>query len=108
MKRRSFLASMATLPLVAKTASAASHAAPVTVAIEGFAFAPATVEVTKGHAVIWTNADGARHSATADDGSFDTGLLKRGESGEVQFDKPGTYTYFCKAHRNMKGTVIVK
>ncbi|MGV6812718.1 MAG: cupredoxin domain-containing protein [Brevirhabdus sp.] len=108
MKRRRFLFAMTAIPFAAQAVRAASHAAPVDVAISGFAFAPATVEVTAGHAVRWTNMDGARHSATADDGSFDTGLMKKNASGDVVFDEPGTYTYFCKAHRGMKGTVVVK
>lgn len=108
MKRRNFLFAMTAAPLAAQTAHAASHAAPVEVAIQGFAFEPATVEITAGHAVRWTNMDGARHSATAEDGSFDTGLMKTNVSGDIVFDAPGTYPYFCKAHRGMKGTVVVK
>lgn len=108
MKRRIFIASLATLPLGVQMARAASHAAPVNVKIESFAFSPSTVEISVGQTVTWTNMDGARHSATADGGSFDTGLLRKNASGSVTFDKPGTYSYFCLAHPGMKGTVVVK
>jgi plastocyanin len=57
--------------------------------------------------VTWTNQDFAPHTATADDGSFDTGRLDQGETGSVTFDQPGTYTYTCTFHPNMKGTVVV-
>ena len=60
-----------------------------------------------GHDVIWTNQGGARHSATADAGGFDTDILKRGESGQIKFTERGTFGYHCKVHPNMKGTVVV-
>ena len=78
------------------------------VQIKGFAFAPRTITVKVGDTVTWTNEDSARHTATADDGSFDTGLLAKGQSGSVTFDTPGTYMYFCTPHPNMKGTIVVE
>jgi plastocyanin len=77
------------------------------VEIKGFAFNPPMIEVPSGTTVTWTNQDTAPHTATAEDGSFDTGRLNQGQSGEVTFDQPGTYTYICTFHPNMKGTVVV-
>lgn len=79
----------------------------VAVPIQGFRFLPAEVTVTVGTTITWTNMDSAPHSATADDGSWDTGVLGQGESGSVTFDTPGTYTYYCAVHPNMTATVIV-
>lgn len=78
------------------------------VTIQNFAFAPATLMVKVGDKVTWTNQDSVGHSATADDGSWDTGLLSQGQSGSVTFSKTGTFTYHCSIHPTMHGTVIVQ
>lgn len=77
------------------------------VEIKGFAFNPDTATVKVGTQVTWTNKDSAPHSATADDGSFDTGTLTQGESFTFQFNTPGAYTYICTHHPSMKATIIV-
>lgn len=79
-----------------------------TVEIANFAYSQATLTVKVGDTVTWTNQDSAGHSATADDNSFDTGVLAQGKSGIITFSKPGTYTYHCSVHPTMKGTIIVK
>ncbi len=74
-----------------------------------FAFEPTPVNVETGGSVTWTNTDAAPHTATADDQkTFDTGTLQKGDSKTVTFSKPGTYTYFCRFHPFMHGTVVVK
>lgn len=78
------------------------------VTIQNFAFSPATLTVKVGDKVTWTNKDSAPHSATADDGSFDTGVLQNGQSGNVTFNKAGTYTYHCSIHPMMKATIVVQ
>jgi plastocyanin len=61
-------------------------------------FSVLNLEVPAGSTVTWTNAGNARHSATADDGSFDTGLISSGEKASITFETPGVYTYFCILH----------
>ena len=78
------------------------------VAIQDFAFSPRTVEIRVGDTVRWTNRDSVAHSATAQNGSFDTGLLSDGESGSVRFTAAGTYRYICTPHPDMTGTVMVR
>ena len=58
--------------------------------IADFKFDPETVTVEAGTEVTWTNSDDAPHTATADDGSFDTGDLDKGDSASVTLDEPGT------------------
>lgn len=79
-----------------------------TVTIQNFAFLPANLTIKKGETVTFTNKDGVGHSATADDKSFDTGVLAQNESKTVTFDKPGTYTYHCSVHPSMKAEITVK
>jgi plastocyanin len=86
----------------------AAWAETIPVDIKSFKYHEATITIAVGDTVIWLNQDRARHTATARDGSFTTGTLKKGASGEVLFSEAGTYEYVCKFHRNMKGIVVVK
>jgi plastocyanin len=79
-----------------------------TVTIVDFAFDPPEIEVAAGTSVSWINEDTAPHTATADDGTFDTGRLDEGAEGSVTFDEPGAYAYHCDFHPDMVGTVVVK
>lgn len=78
------------------------------VAIRDFRFEPADLRVAVGSTVGFTNGDAARHTATADDGSFDTGDLDEGGRADVTFDRPGTFAYVCAIHNYMRGTVTVQ
>lgn len=78
------------------------------VRIEDFRFDPSQLTVTAGTVVAWTNEDDAPHTATARDGSFDSGRLSRGESGEVRFETPGTFEYICEFHPWMEARVTVQ
>jgi plastocyanin len=82
-------------------------AAPGSVVIEDFSFSPSSITVGVGETVTWRNEGPSAHTATATDGSFDTGLLDAGESGSARFDRAGTFSYLCEPHPFMKGTVRV-
>jgi plastocyanin len=88
---------------------AASPAAGATadVSIADFAFDPAELRIAAGTTVTWTNRDTVPHTATAGDGSFDTGAIDPGASASHTFDAPGTFAYACAFHPNMTGTIIV-
>jgi plastocyanin len=77
------------------------------VEIVEFAYDPDPVVVQAGGKVIWQNEDTAPHTATADDGSFDTGTLEKGKLKSETFKEPGTFPYFCQIHPTMHGTVEV-
>jgi plastocyanin len=98
------LAIGASLVLGTGAAVAADHA----VTIADFAFAPQTVTVTVGDTVTWTNDDAVIHTATATDGSWDTGDLAQGQSGAITFTAAGTFAYLCTPHPTMTGTVVVQ
>jgi len=78
------------------------------VTIADFSFSPSTVTISQGDTVTWTNNGPTAHSATASNGSFDTGILPKGGSGSHTFNDAGTFSYFCKPHPYMKGTVVVQ
>jgi plastocyanin len=69
---------------------------------------PSSITIETGQALTFTNSGRIGHTATADDGSFDTGLLENGQSATIQFDNPGEFPYFCQPHRWMLGTIIVE
>ena len=77
------------------------------VKIVEFTYQPDPVAVQAGGKVIWQNEDAAPHTATADDGSFDTGTIEQGKLKSETFEQPGTYPYFCEIHPDMHGTVEV-
>jgi plastocyanin len=77
------------------------------VEIVDFAYDPDPVTVQVGGKVIWLNQDSAPHTATAEDGSFDTGTLEQGKLKSVTFKQAGTYEYICQVHPDMHGVVEV-
>lgn len=80
----------------------------VHVAIREFAFVGGRLEVPRGTTVVWTNRDRAVHTATSDDGSWNSGAIAEGESWSARFDEPGTYSYHCGPHPYMRGSVVVR
>jgi plastocyanin len=85
------------------TAAAASTG----VTIKNFAFAPASTSIHVGDTITWTNQDVTAHTATASDGSFNTGNINKGKSASHTFTKAGTFAYICSIHPSMHGTVVV-
>ncbi len=79
-----------------------------TVDIRDFAFSPGNLQVPVGATVTFTNDDSAPHTATAKDGSWDTGILNQGQSKTITFDKAGDYTYYCKIHPSMVARLQVR
>lgn len=96
---------LASAPRIAR-AHGGTHV--VTVRISRFAFVPASVEIRPGDTVVWTNEDLAPHTATARDGSWDTGTLETAMSRRMVFTAPGDFEYFCAFHPHMIGTVAVR
>ena len=88
--------------------SAPSAPATVAVAIKNFAFAPATITVSPGAKVTWTQDDSTVHTVTAVDGSFDSGNLAQNQSFSHTFSTAGTFMYRCNIHQYMTGTVVVR
>jgi LPXTG-motif cell wall-anchored protein len=83
-------------------------AASGSVTIADFSFAPATLTINQGDTVTWVNNGPTPHSATADNGSFNTGILKAGQSGPHTFAQAGTYSYYCQPHPFMKASIVVQ
>jgi len=88
--------------------SPAPSAQPVSANISNFAFVPPALTLAAGTQVQWANQDATVHIVVADDTSFSSSGLGRGQSFSQTFSTPGTYSYHCSIHPFMKGTVVVK
>lgn len=67
-----------------------------------------SVTVSPGATVTVVNNDVAPHTATAEDGSFDSGTIDPGGSATfVAPTAPGTYQIFCAVHPSMTATLTV-
>jgi plastocyanin len=75
--------------------------------IQGSAFSPATITVTAGTTITWTNKDAVAHTVTSDGGLFDSGSIASGGTTSIQFNNTGTFPYHCAVHPGMKASVIV-
>jgi plastocyanin len=87
---------------------AAASADTVRVTMRNLAYAPTAVSVGVGQTVVWVNNDAVQHTVTADDGSFDSGIIEPGRSWARTFPRAGTIAYHCTPHPFMKATVTVR
>ena len=78
-----------------------------TVSISGYAFNPASLNVTTGTTVIWTNNDAVTHTVTSDSGAFSSGDIAPGQTYSYTFNQAGSFAYHCSIHTYMHGTVTV-
>jgi plastocyanin len=93
----------------ATTAVAATPAGAVSVMIENYTFSPATLTISAGTKVTWTNMDTAPHTVTVDSGpvTFSSPTLQKGDTFTYTFSSPGTYSYYCAVHPDMTAKVVV-
>jgi plastocyanin len=72
------------------------------------AYAPNPITVSVGTAVTWTNNDTIAHTATANNGAFDTGNLAAGSSKTITMSTAGSFPYHCTIHPGMVATINVQ
>ena len=83
---------------------------PQTVAIEidNFKFGVASLEVTAGTTVTWTNRDDVPHTVASSTKIFKSAPLDTGEAFSYTFKEAGTFEYYCSMHPRMTGKIVVK
>ena len=118
--RRAVAAAVALASLGTPTALGHPGHGPVTVETGNFAFRPADIVVGQDDTVVWyfSNAVDRNHSITSDSGQADSFDSDPGVASPPQktrysvysrvFRTVGKFTYFCKNHANMRGTVEVR
>lgn len=91
-------------------APAPTHAggppAPI-VTVANMQFSPASMKVMIGTTVRWEFEDAMAHTATSDQGFWDSGSQGSGDAYTFQFRSAGTFPYHCSFHPSMRGTVKV-
>lgn len=76
--------------------------------IKDMAYSPASLTVTTGTTIKWTNKDGVAHTVTSDvAGQFDSGSMGTGAVYSHTFTTVGTFSYYCIPHPSMKAKIIV-
>jgi plastocyanin len=108
LPRRSVVSTLAVVAVLAALAAPVALAAEQSGDISGNAFSPGTITATVGDTVTWANADARSHTATADDGTWDTGTIAGNSTGSITASAVGTFPYHCRIHPDMKATLIVK
>ena len=72
-----------------------------------------TLTVSVGDTIEWINKDSASHTTTSgtggrfDNDGWNSPTLLTGESFSHIFDESGTFSYTCRIHPSMTGTVTV-
>ena len=92
--------------ILAPTASPTNATNATRITIRLLKFSPDKIEVKSGETVEWANTDLTPHTATAQ-GTFDSGAINAGASWSHIFSQPGTFSYVCTFHPEMKGVVVV-
>lgn len=82
------------------------------ITIRTFQFRPDGLGVKSGTRVQWANTDDIEHTVTSGtpdrpDGRFHTPLDGKGATFSYTFQEPGTYSYFCDRHHEMRGEIRV-
>lgn len=105
--RRDLLAATAAALAAAVYSARSSGQAPAqepathTVDIDGFRFVPQRLAVRPGDTVVWRNRDIVAHTATAADGSWDTGEIPPGGEAHRQIGTADHAEYLCLFHPMM-------
>ena len=88
----------------ARTPDPAKH----TVTIEAMRFAPERLTVKPGDIVVWINKDLVPHTATSEQGRFDSATIDPAASWQMTAGSKGAFDYVCRFHLTMKGTLVVE
>jgi plastocyanin len=75
--------------------------------IQGNEFTPATITITTGTKITWTNKDVTPHTVTSDTKLFDSGSMSNNGTYSFTFTTTGTFQYYCVFHTSMVAKVVV-
>lgn len=91
----------------APSSNTQAPAGKMTIKIENFSFQPTNLTVKSGTTVTWTNNDSTPHTVSADDNSFGSGTMSKGDTFTYTFTTPGTMAYYCSFHKSMRGNITI-
>jgi plastocyanin len=93
-------------PASAFVSASADAASSYRVTMARYSYGPASLTVREGDTVTWTNRDEAKHDVVTS--GFRSPLLSKGQSWSHTFSTPGTFSYTCSIHPDMRAQVIVR
>ena len=82
-----------------------AEAATIRVRIDKLVFSPTEVSAKVGDTIEWVNDDILAHTATVK-GEWDV-MIPAKKTASLVLKKPGTVSYYCRFHPNMKGRIAV-
>jgi plastocyanin len=99
-------------PTATTTPAPPAAAADLTITIAGdrgqMSFSPADATMKVGQTVAWRNADTDIHTATQDQGKFNTNTVNRGTTSQpITMSTAGTFSYHCSFHPGMVASLTV-
>ena len=80
---------------------------PVVIEIRRFKYAPERRAVRAGDVVVWKNLDIVPHTATAKDGSWDSGTIKSGGEWKMTVTEATVGDYYCRHHPSMVASLDI-
>lgn len=100
----------ASAPVNAVYVSAADVTTSNRAAMTDNRYTPGALTVPVGATVAWLNNGTNLHTATAFDGSFESGSIPAGKAWTFTFTRPGAYQFFCRQHllNGMTGVITVQ
>ncbi|MGK3207181.1 cupredoxin domain-containing protein [Amycolatopsis sp. MEPSY49] len=107
--RRAALAIAALLLALTVPFAAPAAAATQVVMMQDYAYSPAALTVRVGDTVTWMQHDEAPHDVvtTSAPVAFRSPRLSAGQTWSYTFRQPGTYSYYCSVHPDMRASVTV-
>jgi plastocyanin len=126
MKRKTSSANIALVALVSISAltaacggSSSSPTTPspgtgsgslVTVFITNSVYSPNPLTVNVGQSVNWKNNDSIEHTATFDNGMYESGNIPAlsAHDNPLPMNTKGTFRFHCRIHAGMTGTIVVQ
>jgi len=105
MKKLIVLAGAAAILVAASAAATTSKTVAVDISKAGFA--PATVSITAGDSISWTNKDTSNHQVVCKTCPFTSPVLTPGGGVTFPFTKAGNYAIVDPLNKNKKATVKV-
>jgi plastocyanin len=90
-----------------RTTTRTTSSSTTTVDITDDAFDPSELNIAAGTTVTFVNNGTGLHTATADNGLFDSGELASGSSYPVVLEGAGTVTYHDELNPDMTGSITV-
>jgi plastocyanin len=106
------LAVAAWMMWTAMTNKAEEETPTASVTINSNGYTPATIKISKGQDITWTNDDTDPHQIVGDQGSpagfKSEQALNKGDSYSFTFEDTGTYYYHDVNNVGMKGVIVVQ